>query len=100
MVNGEFPAQRPVTRNFDVFFDLRLNEDWANDQEAGDLRRHRPHYYVTVMFGAGLLDGTRPSLDAMLTYHQLVIIGIHEHRIRYAYINVVYTQLEDVVHNF
>ena len=25
-VNGEFPAQRPVTRSFDVFFDLRLNE--------------------------------------------------------------------------
>ena len=23
-VTGEFPAQRPVTRNFDVFFDLRL----------------------------------------------------------------------------
>ena len=23
---GEFPAQRPVTRSFDVFFDLRLNE--------------------------------------------------------------------------
>ena len=23
-VNGEFPAQSPVTRNFDVFFDLRL----------------------------------------------------------------------------
>ena len=22
---GEFPTQRPVTRNFDVFFDLRLN---------------------------------------------------------------------------
>ena len=22
---GEFPAQRPVTRSFDVFFDLRLN---------------------------------------------------------------------------
>ena len=25
-VPGEFPAQRPVTRNFDVFFDLRLNK--------------------------------------------------------------------------
>ena len=25
-VTGEFPAQRPVTRNFDVFFDLRLSE--------------------------------------------------------------------------
>ena len=23
---GEFPAQRPVTRGFDVFFDLRLNK--------------------------------------------------------------------------
>ena len=25
-VNGEFPSQRPVTRSFDVFFDLRLNK--------------------------------------------------------------------------
>ena len=23
---NEFPAQRPVTRNFDVFFDLRLDK--------------------------------------------------------------------------
>ena len=25
-VTGEFPTQRPVTRNFDVFFDLRPNK--------------------------------------------------------------------------
>ena len=25
-VPGEFPAQKPVTRSFDVFFDLRLNQ--------------------------------------------------------------------------
>ena len=25
LVTGEFPSQRPVTRSFDVFFDLRLN---------------------------------------------------------------------------
>ena len=25
LVTGEFPAQSPVTRNFEVFFDLRLN---------------------------------------------------------------------------
>ena len=25
-ISGEFPAQRPVTRSFDVFFDLRLNK--------------------------------------------------------------------------
>ena len=24
-IPGEFPAQRPVTQSFDVFFDLRLN---------------------------------------------------------------------------
>ena len=26
LVTGEFPAQRPVTRSFDVFFDRRLNK--------------------------------------------------------------------------
>ena len=25
LVSGEFPAQRPGMRGFDVFFDLRLN---------------------------------------------------------------------------
>ena len=28
-VIGEFPAQRPVTRSFDVFFDLRVNKRWG-----------------------------------------------------------------------
>ena len=38
---GEFPAQRPVTRSFDVFFDLRPKNGWVNNREAGDLRRLR-----------------------------------------------------------
>ena len=47
---GEFPAQRPVTRSFDVFFDWRLNiYGWVNNREAGVLRRHRPHYNVIVI---------------------------------------------------
>ena len=45
-VSGEFPAQRPVTRSFDVFFDVRV---WVNTREAGDLRRYRIHYDVIVM---------------------------------------------------
>ena len=49
-VIGEFPAQRPVTRSFDVFFDLRLNNGWVNNREARDLRRYRAHYDVTVMW--------------------------------------------------
>ena len=45
-VAGEFPAQRPVTRSFEVFFNLRLKK-WLS--KADDLRRHRAHYDVTVM---------------------------------------------------
>ena len=50
-VPGEFPAQRPVTRSFDAFFDLRPNKQlsWVNNGETGDLRRHRGHYDVIVM---------------------------------------------------
>ena len=33
-VTGEFPAQRPVTRSFDVFFDLSLNKR-MNEQSWG-----------------------------------------------------------------
>ena len=43
-VTGEFPAQRPVTRGFDV---SGINS-WVNNREAGDLRRHRAHYDVIV----------------------------------------------------
>ena len=34
-VSGEFPAQRPVTRSFDVFFDLRL-DGWLSKHWIGD----------------------------------------------------------------
>ena len=44
-VPGEFPIQRPATLSFDVFFDLRPN----NNGEAGDLRRNCTHYDVIVM---------------------------------------------------
>ena len=30
-VTGEFPAHRPVTRSFDVFFDLRLNKPLSKE---------------------------------------------------------------------
>ena len=34
-ITGDFPAQRPVTQSFDVFFDLRLNRQLSKQ------RRHR-----------------------------------------------------------
>ena len=46
-VPGEFPAQRPVTRSFDVFFDLRLNNPlskqwwgWWFETSSRSLWRH------------------------------------------------------------
>ena len=52
LVPGEVPAQRPVTRSFDVFFDLSLNNGWVNNREAGDLRRYHAHYDAIVMVTA------------------------------------------------
>ena len=47
-VPGEFPAQRPVMRSFDVFFDLRLNKrlskqswGWWFETPSRPLWRHR-----------------------------------------------------------
>ena len=51
------PSQGPVTRSFEVFFDLRLNKrlsfdvplswawtnGWVNNRNVGDLRRYRAH---------------------------------------------------------
>ena len=46
-VPGEFPAQRPVTRSFDVFYDLRLNKrlskqlwGWWFETPSRQLWRH------------------------------------------------------------
>ena len=46
-VTGEFPSQRPMTRSFDVFFDLRLNKQlrkqswgWWFETPSSSLWRH------------------------------------------------------------
>ena len=48
-VLGEFPAQRPVTRSFEISLICVWLNGWVNSPEAGDLRRCRAHYDVTVM---------------------------------------------------
>ena len=51
---GEFPTQRPVTRSFDVFFDLRLNKPlskqpwgWWFETISRSLWRHRNAYDIS-----------------------------------------------------
>ena len=54
-VHGEFPAQRPVTRSFDVFFDLRPNRrlskqwwGWWFETPSSPLRRHCNDWVIHV----------------------------------------------------
>ena len=68
-VPGEFPTQRPVTRSFDVFFDLRPNKRLSKQWWGWwFLRRNRDHYDVIVMIFApvnrvsiGLDNGLPPA---------------------------------------
>ena len=48
-VPGEFLAQRPVTRSFDVFLICARIGGWVNNVEAGDVGRQSAHYDVIVM---------------------------------------------------
>ena len=58
-VPGDFPAQRPVTRSFDVSLICVWINGWVNNGEAGDLRRHRPHYDVIVMYQENINQGVQ-----------------------------------------
>ena len=58
-VTDEFPSQRLVTWRFDVFF--AWTNGWVNNRDAGDLRCHRTHYDVTVVFQNNNKEETVPS---------------------------------------
>ena len=61
-VTDEFPSLRPVTRSFDVFFDLRLNKrlskqswGWWFETPSGSLWRHLK---IAPFFAVGLVTLT------------------------------------------
>ena len=81
-VPGEFHAQRPVTRSFDVFFDLRLNKrlskqswGWWFETLSRPLWRHRNGNTETKQ---SILSGTLPQsvVPANVTVSKGAAIGI------------------------
>ena len=84
-VTGGFPSQMPLTRIFDVFFALRPNTQWANNQDAGDLRRHHAHYDVTVMLRRRWMSqafnerGHNFYLKAVLLFDKKLAKTLHHH---------------------
>ena len=99
-VTGGFPSQRPLTRPLMFSLICAWTNIWANSRDAGDLRRHRFHYDVTVMqltdpgkfmlthgglvtpngiyiwinIGSGN-DGTKPLPEAMSIIHQWDLVA-------------------------
>ena len=73
---GEFPAQRPVTRGFDVFFDLRLNKrlskqpwGWWFETPAWSLWRHRNEQTEIHLkiYGFGIVDTQLKGISSSKT---------------------------------
>ena len=67
-VHGEVPAQRPVTRSFDVFFDLRSNKrlskqwrGWWFERQLSPLWRHRNERLSKQGWGWWFETPLRPS---------------------------------------
>ena len=50
---------------------------WVNNREAGDLRRHRAHYEVTVMSNAGPINAWRRHDMKTLTPLRIFVRGIY-----------------------
>ena len=68
-VTGVFPAQRPVTRSFDVFFDKRLNKQWWGwwfETPSRPLWRH--------------CNDVKPYMRLLRTLHSSLWIRIRDHR--------------------
>ena len=71
-VNGEFPTQRPVTRRFDVFFDLHLNKrlskqswGWWSETPSSSLWRHCNVLHLGLYSLSGRTSSRRTFLIAL-----------------------------------
>ena len=72
-VNGEFPSKRAVTRRFDVSFICAWIKCSVNNRKAGDLRRRRAQYDVTVMWIQG-------NMQTVIIYRSIYIIKVYKQK--------------------
>ena len=95
-VTGEFPSQRPITRSFHVFFDLRLNQQMSkqwrrrwfetpsrslwrhcNDMTLVTTRSWWPQCSVNTLIPE---QNVRQSADDILKCTELFVLGFRFHR--------------------
>ena len=87
LVPGEFPAQRPVTRSFDVFFDFRLNKrlrkqswGWWFETPSRPLWRHRNGIWLFAQVPRHFADqsgGSKPNYPLSILVNQVYGIRIY-----------------------
>ena len=75
-IAGEFPAQRPVTRSFDVFFDLRLNKRlskqcwcWWFETPSRPLWRHCNGHSLSLL-AAVVIQWNGNVISTMWNFHR------------------------------
>ena len=91
-VTGEFPTQRPVTRSFDVYFDLRPNErlskqwwGWWFETLSRSLWRHRNVCVSKQHIVLGILDLN----NVVLWICSITMLNVH-----LCYVKTRYTALQ------
>ena len=79
---GEFTGHRWIPRTWRgaLMFTLMYawRNGWANNRDAGDLRRHRAHYDVTVMTRWHHDNETLSASLAICEWNLLAAVGFHD----------------------
>ena len=97
----------PITKASDAelwcFFDLHRKNGWANNRDAGDLRRHRAHHDVTVMpwMDSQRAQWWRHHTAACPSKHadDLVVLCLHEESLVNSYGLFTYITQGDITGN-
>ena len=103
-VDGEFPAQRPVTWSFDIFFDLRLNKrlskeswGWWFEMPSRPLSRHSNDDVWWTRVVASNAKFGRGSLLSYDDLHQIIgiicCLKLDTRWFRYTVCTIIYTHL-------
>ena len=94
-VTGEFPAQRPVTRSFDVFFDLPLNKPlskqwwgWWFETLSRPLWRHCDAVFYLFLYGSLLHRCLSLPLYNTHIYSLSLAVSIHTYILMHVYTTI------------
>ena len=77
--SGEFPAQRPVTRSFDVFFDMCLNKRLRKQSWGWWFETLYAHYDVIVMMNTNNYATYRAGWVWRITEQIIIFLPNQKH---------------------